>query len=39
MILIRKICTDTDGRVVEVSDVRLPGDRTELVFTTPLTRW
>ena len=39
VILLRKICTDTDGRVVEVSDVRLPGDRTELVFTTPLTRW
>ena len=39
LILLRKICTDTDGRVVEVSDVRLPGDRTELVFTTYLTRW
>ncbi|WP_063736697.1 GntR family transcriptional regulator [Streptomyces sp. RTd22] len=39
VILLRKICTGTDGRVVEVSDVRLPGDRTELVFTTPLTRW
>lgn len=39
LLLIRKVCTDTGGRVVEVSDVRLPGDRTELVFTTPLTRW
>jgi GntR family transcriptional regulator len=39
LILIRKICVDTDDRVVEVSDVRLPGDRTELVFTTLLTRW
>ncbi|MFF7650768.1 GntR family transcriptional regulator [Streptomyces sp. NPDC007983] len=39
LLLIRKICVDTGGRVVEVSDVRLPGDRTELVFTTPLTRW
>ncbi|MFI0821372.1 UTRA domain-containing protein [Streptomyces sp. NPDC021098] len=39
LILLRKVCTDTTGRVVEVSDVRLPGDRTELVFTTPLTRW
>jgi GntR family transcriptional regulator len=39
LILLRKISTGTDGRVVEVSDVRLPGDRTELVFTTPLTRW
>ncbi|MFI0777820.1 GntR family transcriptional regulator [Streptomyces sp. NPDC021212] len=39
LILLRKICVDTDDRVVEVSDVRLPGDRTELVFVTPLTRW
>jgi GntR family transcriptional regulator len=39
LILLRKISTGTGGRVVEVSDVRLPGDRTELVFTTPLTRW
>ena len=39
LIVIRKICTDTDGRVAEVSDVRLPGDRTELIFTTYLTRW
>ncbi|MEU4893771.1 GntR family transcriptional regulator [Streptomyces sp. NPDC044780] len=39
VILLRKICTDTGGRVVEVSDVTLAGDRTELVYTTPLKRW
>ncbi|MEU5639396.1 GntR family transcriptional regulator [Streptomyces milbemycinicus] len=39
VILLRKVCTDIDGRVVEVSDVTLSGDRTELVFTTPLKRW
>jgi len=39
MLVVRKICYDTDGRVVEVSDVTLPGDRTEMVFTTPLNRW
>ncbi|MFF0389629.1 GntR family transcriptional regulator [Kitasatospora sp. NPDC004615] len=36
---LRKISYDTDGRVVEVSNVILPGDRTEMVFTTPLNRW
>ncbi|WP_329023332.1 GntR family transcriptional regulator [Streptomyces sp. NBC_00690] len=36
---LRKTCIDTSGRVVEVADVTLPGDRTELVFTTPLERW
>ncbi|WP_405743440.1 GntR family transcriptional regulator [Streptomyces sp. NBC_01525] len=36
---LRKISTDTTDRVVEVSDVILPGDRTEMVFTTPLARW
>ncbi|MET7900341.1 GntR family transcriptional regulator [Streptomyces sp. NPDC005355] len=39
VILLRKICTDINDRVVEVSDVTLSGDRTELVFTTPLKRW
>lgn len=39
VILLRKISTDINDRVVEVSDVTLPGDRTELVFTTPLKRW
>ncbi|PBC72154.1 GntR family transcriptional regulator [Streptomyces sp. TLI_235] len=37
--VLRKISYDTGGRVVEVSDVTLPGDRTEMVFTTPLNRW
>ncbi|MFF2065843.1 GntR family transcriptional regulator [Streptomyces sp. NPDC058200] len=34
-----KTSIDTTGRVVEVSHVILPGDRTEMVFTTPLDRW
>ncbi|MEU2628287.1 GntR family transcriptional regulator [Kitasatospora sp. NPDC007106] len=37
--VLRKISYDTSGQVVEVSDVTLPGDRTEMVFTTPLNRW
>jgi GntR family transcriptional regulator len=36
---LRKISIDTTGRTVEVSDLVFPGDRTELVFTTPLARW
>jgi len=36
---LRKISIDTDGRVVEISDAILPGDRTEFVYTTKLTRW
>ncbi|MFJ9815923.1 UTRA domain-containing protein [Streptomyces sp. NPDC101151] len=39
VILIRKTSYDTLGRVVDVSDVVLPGDRTELLFTTRLERW
>ncbi|MFJ2020913.1 GntR family transcriptional regulator [Streptomyces nodosus] len=39
VIVLRKTCVDTEGRVVEVADVTLPGDRTELEFTTPLDRW
>ncbi|MFF3514917.1 GntR family transcriptional regulator [Streptomyces sp. NPDC002573] len=39
VILLRKTSYDIDGRVVDVCDVTLPGDRTELVFTTPLERW
>ncbi|WP_367124760.1 GntR family transcriptional regulator [Streptomyces phytohabitans] len=35
----RKVSRDTDGRAVEVSEIVMPGDRTELVFTTPLERW
>lgn len=36
---LRKVSTDVNGRVVEVSEVVLPADRTELVFTTQLARW
>jgi GntR family transcriptional regulator len=39
VIVLRKTCQDTTGRVVEVSDVLLPGDRTELTFVTPLESW
>ncbi|GAB3951246.1 GntR family transcriptional regulator [Streptomyces sparsus] len=39
VLILRKISIDTTGRTVEVSDVTLPGDRTEMVFTTPLKRW
>ncbi|WKX71654.1 GntR family transcriptional regulator [Streptomyces sp. XD-27] len=39
VIVLRKTSIDSGGRVVEVADVALPGDRTELVFTTPLARW
>lgn len=39
VIVLRKTSYDTEGRVVELSDVTLPGDRTELLFTTYLERW
>lgn len=39
VILVRKTSYDIHGRVVEVCDVVLPGDRTELLFTTRLERW
>lgn len=39
VIMLRKISYDIDDRVVDVSDVTLPGDRTELRFTTRLERW
>lgn len=39
VLLLRKTSYDTGGRVVEVCDVVLPGDRTELFFTTCLERW
>ncbi len=39
VLLLRKMSFDTAGRVVELSDITLPGDRAELVFTTRLTRW
>ncbi|MGW2189183.1 GntR family transcriptional regulator [Streptomyces sp. NPDC001719] len=39
VILLRKTSYDTDDRVVELSDITLPGDRTEMTFTTHLERW
>jgi GntR family transcriptional regulator len=39
LLILRKISIDTTDRVVEVSDVLMPGDRTELIYTTNLTRW
>lgn len=39
VLVLRKISFDSDGKAVEVADVAMPGDRTELVFSTPLTRW
>ncbi|MER6615161.1 GntR family transcriptional regulator [Streptomyces xantholiticus] len=39
VVVLRKTSIDTSGRVVEVSDVTMPGDRTELIFTTTLDRW
>ncbi|MBS2538804.1 GntR family transcriptional regulator [Catenulispora sp. NF23] len=37
--VLQKISKDTEGQVVEVSTVVLPGDRTEFVNTTKLTPW
>lgn len=39
VLLIHKTVLDTTGRVVDVAYVTLPGDRTELVYETPLERW
>jgi len=39
VILLRKTSYDIHDRVVDISDITLPGDRTELLFTTPLERW
>jgi GntR family transcriptional regulator len=39
VMVLRKKSIDTKERVVDVSEVILPGDRTELVFATPLARW
>lgn len=39
VLALRKTSYDIQGRVVEVSRVTLPGDRTELLFTTELERW
>jgi GntR family transcriptional regulator len=37
--VLRKVSIDTNDQVVEVSDVVLPGDRTEFMYTTKLNRW
>lgn len=39
VVLLRKTSYDINDRVVELSDVTLPGDRTEMLFTTSLERW
>ncbi|MFF0366942.1 GntR family transcriptional regulator [Micromonospora sp. NPDC005087] len=39
VLILRKISIDTRDCVVEVSNVVLPGDRTEFVYTTKLARW
>jgi GntR family transcriptional regulator len=39
VLAIRKSSIDTSGRVVEVADLLLPGDRTELGYTIHLNRW
>ncbi|MEU6603946.1 GntR family transcriptional regulator [Streptomyces shenzhenensis] len=39
VILLRKTSYDIEGRVVDITHVTLPGDRTELLFTTSLERW
>ncbi|MFJ8111129.1 UTRA domain-containing protein [Streptomyces sp. NPDC096132] len=39
VIQLRKTSYDIDDRVVNIADVTLPADRTELLFTTRLERW
>ncbi|GII59495.1 transcriptional regulator [Planotetraspora thailandica] len=39
VLVVRKTSIDTTCRVVEVAEIVLPGDRTELVSTTRLHRW
>lgn len=39
VLVLRKTQFDTDNRIVEMSDITLPGDRTEMLFTTSLERW
>lgn len=39
VLLLRKTSYDIHDRAVDITDITLPGDRTELVFTTPLERW
>lgn len=39
VLALRKTSIDTTDKVVEYSEVILPGDRTEIVYTTRLARW
>ncbi|MEU9411352.1 GntR family transcriptional regulator [Streptomyces sp. NPDC048281] len=39
VILLRKTSYDVRERIVDITAVTLPGDRTELLFTTHLERW
>lgn len=39
VLALRKTSYDVNDRVVDLSDIILPGDRTELLFTTSLERW
>jgi GntR family transcriptional regulator len=39
VLVLEKTSIDTNDRVVEMSEVILPGDRTELLYTTQLARW
>ncbi len=39
VLTVRKTSIDTTGRIVEVADVVMPGDRTELVYSHKLQRW
>lgn len=39
VLVLQKTSVDTTDRVVEYSEVILPGDRTEVVYTTKLKRW
>ena len=39
VLVLWKTSVDTAGRVVEVSEVILPGDRTEVIHTTNLRKW
>jgi GntR family transcriptional regulator len=39
LLVIHKTSIDTNGRVVEVAEIVLPGDRAELVSTIHLHRW
>ncbi|MFI2292904.1 GntR family transcriptional regulator [Streptomyces niveus] len=39
LLRVRKVSFAVSGEAVEVSDIPLPADRTELIYTTPLERW